>query len=162
MGQSRLPISFEFFPPRTGEQKLILESTWQKLAQLQPQYFSVTFGAGGSTRSELTRFFNSGTNTPSLVFTSTTNVFVTDISFDHEHNHNPGFPTIPDYNVALQGDDGGGFVDLGIFNANGLTPGFETTTISGPGFIAANTAYTLRWAVVPGSLCVRHAIWVNR
>jgi len=43
------PISFEFFPPRTGEQKLILDSTWQKLAPLKPRYLSVTFGAGGST-----------------------------------------------------------------------------------------------------------------
>jgi len=42
-------ISFEFFPPRTAEQKLILESTWQKLAPLKPDYLSVTFGAGGST-----------------------------------------------------------------------------------------------------------------
>lgn len=41
-------ISFEFFPPRTDEQKLILESTWQKLATLKPRYLSVTFGAGGS------------------------------------------------------------------------------------------------------------------
>jgi methylenetetrahydrofolate reductase (NADPH) len=42
-------ISFEFFPPRTEEQRLILESTWQKLAPLRPDYLSVTFGAGGST-----------------------------------------------------------------------------------------------------------------
>lgn len=42
-------ISFEFFPPRTAEQKLVLESTWQKLAPLKPRYLSVTFGAGGST-----------------------------------------------------------------------------------------------------------------
>ena len=42
-------ISFEFFPPRTAEQQLILESTWQKLAPLHPDYLSVTFGAGGST-----------------------------------------------------------------------------------------------------------------
>ncbi len=42
-------ISFEFFPPRNGEQQLILESTWQKLAPLNPEYLSVTFGAGGST-----------------------------------------------------------------------------------------------------------------
>jgi methylenetetrahydrofolate reductase (NADPH) len=42
-------ISFEFFPPRNEEQKLILESTWQKLAPLKPHYLSVTFGAGGST-----------------------------------------------------------------------------------------------------------------
>ena len=45
--QSR--ISFEFFPPRTEEQQLVLESTWQKLAPLGPEYLSVTFGAGGST-----------------------------------------------------------------------------------------------------------------
>jgi methylenetetrahydrofolate reductase (NADPH) len=42
-------ISFEFFPPRTAEQRLILESTWQKLSHLNPACFSVTFGAGGST-----------------------------------------------------------------------------------------------------------------
>jgi methylenetetrahydrofolate reductase (NADPH) len=42
-------ISFEFFPPRTAEQQLILESTWQKLAPLNPEYLSVTFGAGGTT-----------------------------------------------------------------------------------------------------------------
>jgi methylenetetrahydrofolate reductase (NADPH) len=42
-------ISFEFFPPRTEEQRLILDATWQKLARLSPHYLSVTFGAGGST-----------------------------------------------------------------------------------------------------------------
>lgn len=42
-------ISFEFFPPRNAEQQLILESSWQKLAPLAPDYLSVTFGAGGST-----------------------------------------------------------------------------------------------------------------
>ena len=42
-------ISFEFFPPRNAEQRLVLESTWQKLAPLEPEYLSVTFGAGGST-----------------------------------------------------------------------------------------------------------------
>ena len=42
-------ISFEFFPPRTAQQRLILESTWQKLSHLHPAYLSVTFGAGGSS-----------------------------------------------------------------------------------------------------------------
>ena len=42
-------VSFEFFPPRTDEQKLVLESTWQKLTPLNPRFLSVTFGAGGST-----------------------------------------------------------------------------------------------------------------
>ncbi|MEJ2533998.1 MAG: methylenetetrahydrofolate reductase [NAD(P)H] [Gammaproteobacteria bacterium] len=44
------PISFEFFPPRDAEQRLILRSTWQKLARLEPRYLTVTFGAGGSTQ----------------------------------------------------------------------------------------------------------------
>lgn len=44
-----VPVSFEFFPPRNAEQRLVLESTWQKLAPLTPHYLSVTFGAGGST-----------------------------------------------------------------------------------------------------------------
>jgi methylenetetrahydrofolate reductase (NADPH) len=48
-GQKQVPISFEFFPPRTDEQKLVLESTWQKLSRLNPRYLSVTFGAGGSS-----------------------------------------------------------------------------------------------------------------
>lgn len=43
-------FSFEFFPPRTPEGKLKLRETWKQLGQLKPRFFSVTFGAGGSTR----------------------------------------------------------------------------------------------------------------
>jgi methylenetetrahydrofolate reductase (NADPH) len=43
-------FSFEFFPPRTPEGKQKLRATWQQLARLGPRFFSVTFGAGGSTR----------------------------------------------------------------------------------------------------------------
>ncbi|MCC7121080.1 MAG: methylenetetrahydrofolate reductase [NAD(P)H] [Gammaproteobacteria bacterium] len=46
-------ISFEFFPPRTPEAISRLETTRDRLARLAPGFFSVTFGAGGSTR-ELT------------------------------------------------------------------------------------------------------------
>ena len=42
-------ISFEFFPARTDEQKVILQDTQEKLRKLEPDFFSVTFGAGGST-----------------------------------------------------------------------------------------------------------------
>jgi methylenetetrahydrofolate reductase (NADPH) len=43
-------FSFEFFPPRTaiGEEKL--DAVHEKLAALKPDFFSVTYGAGGSTR----------------------------------------------------------------------------------------------------------------
>jgi methylenetetrahydrofolate reductase (NADPH) len=43
-------FSFEFFPPRTPQGRDKLRATWQQLAQLRPRFFSVTFGAGGSTR----------------------------------------------------------------------------------------------------------------
>lgn len=46
-------LSFEFFPPRTPEGVARLATTRRKLAELAPEFFSVTFGAGGSTR-ELT------------------------------------------------------------------------------------------------------------
>ncbi len=43
-------ISFEFFPPKTPEGRSKLRETWQKLSAFKPAFFSVTFGAGGSTR----------------------------------------------------------------------------------------------------------------
>ena len=43
-------FSFEFFPPRTPAGKDKLRATWQQLGQLKPKFFSVTFGAGGSTQ----------------------------------------------------------------------------------------------------------------
>jgi len=42
--------SFEFFPPKTGEGAAKLRATREQLAKLKPRFFSVTFGAGGSTR----------------------------------------------------------------------------------------------------------------
>jgi methylenetetrahydrofolate reductase (NADPH) len=42
--------SFEFFPPQTPEGIEKLRATRRQLAQLKPEFFSVTFGAGGSTR----------------------------------------------------------------------------------------------------------------
>jgi methylenetetrahydrofolate reductase (NADPH) len=42
--------SFEFFPPKTPEGMEKLRATREKLAELKPKFFSVTFGAGGSTR----------------------------------------------------------------------------------------------------------------
>ncbi len=42
-------LSFEFFPPKTDEQRAQLGRTARKLKSLNPAYVSVTFGAGGST-----------------------------------------------------------------------------------------------------------------
>jgi len=43
-------FSIEFFPPKTPEGAEKLRIAREKLADLQPKYFSVTFGAGGSTQ----------------------------------------------------------------------------------------------------------------
>ena len=43
-------FSFEFFPPKTEEGMQKLRATRAQLQQLKPRFFSVTYGAGGSTR----------------------------------------------------------------------------------------------------------------
>ena len=50
--QKRHPrsFSFELFPPKTAEGLDKLRSTWKQLAGLKPRFFSVTYGAGGSTQ----------------------------------------------------------------------------------------------------------------
>jgi methylenetetrahydrofolate reductase (NADPH) len=43
-------ISFEFFPPKTDKGRENLAATREKLNLLNPEFYSVTYGAGGSTR----------------------------------------------------------------------------------------------------------------
>ena len=43
-------LSFEFFPPKTDQGKSKLAVTRQELGKFNPEFFSVTYGAGGSTR----------------------------------------------------------------------------------------------------------------
>jgi len=47
---SRLPVSVEFFPPKTPEGVEKLRVVRQALYALKPEFCSVTFGAGGSTQ----------------------------------------------------------------------------------------------------------------
>jgi len=47
----RVPISFEFYPPKTDDQRLQLDRTAARLKGQSPEYVSCTFGAGGSTLS---------------------------------------------------------------------------------------------------------------
>ncbi|WP_166264009.1 methylenetetrahydrofolate reductase [NAD(P)H] [Marinobacter caseinilyticus] len=48
--QFKRRFSFEFFPPKTDQGKEKLQAVRDKLATENPDFFSVTFGAGGSTR----------------------------------------------------------------------------------------------------------------
>ena len=51
MAELKIPFSLEFFPPKTDEQRATLDAAVPKLKALNPEYVSVTFGAGGSTLS---------------------------------------------------------------------------------------------------------------
>ncbi len=50
MMSSRAFVSFEFFPPKTTEAGQLLAQTLHTLGALNPEFVSVTYGAGGSTR----------------------------------------------------------------------------------------------------------------
>jgi len=49
-GHRRIAVSFEFFPPATEEMEKTLWDSIERLKPLAPQFVSVTYGAGGSTR----------------------------------------------------------------------------------------------------------------
>lgn len=48
--ESKLSLSFEFYPPKTDKGREKLRLTRAELAVTRPEFFSVTFGAGGSTQ----------------------------------------------------------------------------------------------------------------
>ncbi len=45
-----ITVSFEFFPPKSGDAETSFWSTIAKLEKVHPQFVSVTYGAGGTTR----------------------------------------------------------------------------------------------------------------
>lgn len=53
--ETRPRVSFEFFPPKSDEMEARLWETVKRLEPLQPNFVSVTYGAGGSTRERTAR-----------------------------------------------------------------------------------------------------------
>lgn len=107
-------FSFEFFPPKTAEGAEKLRATRAQLAQLKPKFFSVTFGAGGSTRDrtlEAVRDIQaSGSEAaPHLSCIGSTRENIRDILAEYKSQ---GIRHL----VALRGDLPSGTLDAGEFN----------------------------------------------
>ena len=107
-------FSFEFFPPKTAEGAEKLRATRRQLAQLQPKFFSVTFGAGGSTRDrtlETVREIQSEGSeaAPHLSCIGSTQENIREILNEYKSQ---GIRHL----VALRGDLPSGTMDAGEFN----------------------------------------------
>jgi methylenetetrahydrofolate reductase (NADPH) len=106
-GQKHPAISFEFFPPKTAEMEKSLWDTINRLAPLAPNFVSVTYGAGGSTRerthSTITRILNETNLTPAAHLTCV-GAPKSEIDDVVARYHEVGVRHI----VALRGDPSGG------------------------------------------------------
>lgn len=102
-------LSFEFFPPRDPAQAEIFRSARDRLIALKPGYLSVTFGAGGSTRSrtrDTVLEVMSATGVPAAPHISCMAESSADISSLLDEYHSAGINRL----VVLRGDrpSGGG------------------------------------------------------
>ena len=103
----RIRVSFEFFPPKTEEMEKTLWESIERLAPLRPNFVSVTYGAGGSTRERthatVKRILAETALTPAahLTCVSATRAEIDDVIRGY---HDAGVRHI----VALRGDPVGG------------------------------------------------------
>ncbi len=106
-------LSFEFFPPQTAEGAEKLTAARQQLAVLKPEFFSVTFGAGGSTQERtletVLRIKAEGYQaTPHLSCVGSTRENIRSLLHTYQH---AGINRI----VALRGDLPSGMASIGEF-----------------------------------------------
>lgn len=107
-----LKLSFEFFPPRTPAAEQNLRATVTRLERLRPDYFSVTFGAGGSTRDktfETARLISDTTGIEAAPHISCIDSSREDLQEILQNYKNHGF----DHLVALRGDLPSGLAGTG-------------------------------------------------
>lgn len=96
-------VSFEFFPPKNKDMELSLWKNIKRLEPLNPQFVSVTYGAGGSTRDrthELVREIKSKTSIEPAAHLTCVNSGVAEIVEIADKYWNDGIKHI----VALRGD----------------------------------------------------------
>ena len=107
-------ISFEFFPPRTDEGVQKLKDTVTNLNVFNPEFYSVTFGAGGSTREKTLetvmqiKAMNANA-VPHISCISSSKDEVHDLIMNYQAKN-------INHLVALRGDNPSGVVGDGDFN----------------------------------------------
>jgi methylenetetrahydrofolate reductase (NADPH) len=109
----RPAVSFEFFPPNTAEGEERLRGVRERLAQLGPEFFSVTYGAGGATRDKTLRTVcaireEGHEVAPHLSCIGATRGSIDELLGDYRSR---GIGRL----VALRGDLPSGMVDIGDF-----------------------------------------------
>jgi methylenetetrahydrofolate reductase (NADPH) len=113
MNTSLAAPSFEFFPPNTPEGLAKLRETRRQLASVRPEFFSVTYGAGGATREKSLGVVDEIAAEGHVVAPHLSCVGATreNISELLEHWRSRGVRRL----VALRGDLPSGMVDAGEF-----------------------------------------------
>ena len=120
-------FSFEFYPPKTEQGDVNLEQVHRDLAKLNPDFFSVTFGAGGSTRDKtydtVVKIQNNGVSAaPHLSCVASTKENIREILTNYRDH---GVSKI----VALRGDLPSGMMSAGEFRfANELVEFIRSET----------------------------------
>lgn len=112
MKTKNLELSFEFFPPRTEAGSATLLRTREELARFNPGFYSVTYGAGGSTRDKTLETVvdiqqNSSIDAcPHLTCVGATNAEIIDLVEQYKQQ---GIRRL----VILRGDPASGMVAMG-------------------------------------------------
>ena len=106
-------VSFEFFPPRTEEGISNLNKTVKLLSKFTPEFFSVTFGAGGSTKVKTLETVldikSSGYKAvPHISCISSSKEEILDLLTQYRENN-------IDHLIALRGDNPSGAISNGDF-----------------------------------------------
>lgn len=104
-------LSFEFFPPRTPKGADTLNAVHNELTKFEPNFFSVTYGAGGSTQNgtfdAVKRMRDAGTNAaPHITCVGASRDYIKDTIQSY-------LDIGVDRFVVLRGDLPGGMVDRG-------------------------------------------------
>jgi len=111
---SDLKLSFEFYPPQTEEGVKNLKNTASELNKFNPEFFSVTFGAGGSTKEKtldtVLALGKSGFNaTPHMSCISSSKEEIKELLEKYQSQK-------INHIVALRGDNPSGAVSFGDLN----------------------------------------------